>query len=922
MGVKISILTANLTGYDKDTVNEMIEHAGRPDVLTFQETWTYESQRTDFQVPGYTVYHKSSMNATSRRRGRRYGGLLTYIKDIYHAKECTIANTRILAIAVGGLLIANVYMPYNGHPDDTLYPRCVVDLEQLKENSDCMVAVGDMNPTGENAAIFNSFCVTNSLQFDTSVEWTFVEPRALNRSRLDFCLVEDSPLAKIESSRTLQNTPIKGGHLPVLSDLVVNEAAMIARPNAPCQKPAEYRNVPDVLPVEFHETVERLCAEAREKYHVSEDVLEFLSGIDSSVISALDKFYPVKRKRSGKQPNVMKFPVKEKTERDDAYTLWLLAAKPGKDHPISVAWRRAKLRFRRAVRVAKREQAQVDAKRYIRTNRRLRKVKAQNTAHTVEGAHGPQQVCSMWRARFAPTTDDSDDTGYESDEDLFFDNRGDFKFTKELLAGAIRATPCGKAYDSSTVGITPKMYQSDIVSESLAEAYNHLCTREKPQPSPGQAFNYYLRPTLKDQQKCKSVGKSYRPISISGLSLVFYERVLTTKSESDIDALLPTLSFAYRKGRGTGMAILKLKQLLQQKGSIALFLDASDAFGCIRWKKLFQLLRDKGFDSNLIAAISRLYSNSGGRIIWQGVESSRFVLRHGVRQGGSISGHLFNLYFALLDIAGGMAFIIFYADDLVIICVHPWAVTTVLHDLRNVSINLNIKWNPDKCKILQTDSRVTHQYRWYGSVIENVSRFVYLGWIIVRKTRNYDDEQALRQAGRFYAAAHEVMQSYGFVHQLPMEDRVNFAKCFGSVYCPEAYTSLSERVLSKLRAAHRYLYMKVTGWHGVESVEGGSSTASISIGSDDSDEEYYDTRSRWLYAHAASLLRSVSYMGVKGEPRSEPLELSYLHPAPTIEYQFRKAQYRISRTVKRLGIPLEMKSMKMSRTMEKLLAPG
>jgi len=51
---------------------------------------------------------------------------------------------------------------------------------------------------------------------------------------------------------------------------------------------------------------------------------------------------------------------------------------------------------------------------------------------------------------------------------------------------------------------------------------------------------------LKDNQKPKSVPKSYRPLSISGLPLVFYERVLEDATHADIEKHLPELSFAYR----------------------------------------------------------------------------------------------------------------------------------------------------------------------------------------------------------------------------------------------------------------------------------------------------------------------------------------------------------------------------------------
>ena len=262
--------------------------------------------------------------------------------------------------------------------------------------------------------------------------------------------------------------------------------------------------------------------------------------------------------------------------------------------------------------------------------------------------------------------------------------------------------------------------------------------------------------------------------------------------ERKVDHILPDLSFAYRPRRGTTMAILKLKQLLQRRGAIVFFLDASDAFGCIIWGKLFTELENQDFDINLIAAISRLYRMSSGRVIWRGTVSTTFVLQSGVRQGGSISGHLFNIYFACLDRISKYAVVIFYADDLVIIVFHPWAAVCVLAELTALSKNLNINWNPAKCKVMQMPSSVTHNFSFYGGILENVSRYVYLGWTIVRKLRNCGDEQAAKQASRLYAAANETSEAYSFVKELDWEERATFVKTFSGIYDPECYTSLSE----------------------------------------------------------------------------------------------------------------------------------
>lgn len=168
----------------------------------------------------------------------------------------------------------------------------------------------------------------------------------------------------------------------------------------------------------------------------------------------------------------------------------------------------------------------------------------------------------------------------------------------------------------------------------------------------------------------------------------------------------------------------------------------------------------------------------------------------------------------------------------------------------------------------------------------------------------------MRQASRFYAAAHEASQAYQFTRRLPWNERVNFAKVFGGIYAPEAYTSLSIKALSKLKAAHRYLYMRLTGWSGIESFDEEATVSSISIGSEDSNEEFYDTRSRWLYAHAAAMERTTLHQKVRG---CGTLLIEHLAAAPHVEYQFRKARYRIQQTIERLKIDICLEVIRLSR---------
>ena len=149
---------------------------------------------------------------------------------------------------------------------------------------------------------------------------------------------------------------------------------------------------------------------------------------------------------------------------------------------------------------------------------------------------------------------------------------------------------------------------------------------------------------------------------------------------------------------------------------------------------------------------------------------------------------------------------------------------------------------------------------------------------------------------------------------------MNFAKTFGGLYAPEAYASLSAKVLSKLKAAHRYLYMRLTGWTGEECFDEEATVSSLSIHSEDSNEEYYDTRSRWLYAYAATAEKTTVYQKVRTPSAIGTIVVEHLKPAPHIEYQFRMARYRVQQTMERLQFHLDLKMVRLTSCIRKAVA--
>ena len=78
---------------------------------------------------------------------------------------------------------------------------------------------------------------------------------------------------------------------------------------------------------EFLDCVNAHCIEAHSKYQATQCVETLLKDVDAAVENALDEYFPLKRKRKGRQNNIMRFPVAEKQHRDERYALLVLAGR-------------------------------------------------------------------------------------------------------------------------------------------------------------------------------------------------------------------------------------------------------------------------------------------------------------------------------------------------------------------------------------------------------------------------------------------------------------------------------------------------------------------------------------------------------------------------------------------------------------------
>src|SRR3989442_10193123 len=221
---------------------------------------------------------------------------------------------------------------------------------------------------------------------------------------------------------------------------------------------------------------------------------------------------------------------------------------------------------------------------------------------------------------------------------------------------------------------------------------------------PWNHYTYYKR------QADRTSLSNYRPITISSTISKIFEYVLV----DNFSPLLISnpLQFGYKPHTSCSNAIFLLRRVIQHFNNKAInvyvaSIDACKAFDRVNHYKLFFILIKNGLPSYFVHTLFNWYSRLNVKVKWQNSLSTVLNVLSGVRQGGVLSGYLFNLY-----VNGILASLrkkdlgchlknmfigaIMYADDLILLSASIYDLQSMLDICDSVGSELGIKFNPAK----------------------------------------------------------------------------------------------------------------------------------------------------------------------------------------------------------------------------------
>ncbi len=341
---------------------------------------------------------------------------------------------------------------------------------------------------------------------------------------------------------------------------------------------------------------------------------------------------------------------------------------------------------------------------------------------------------------------------------------------------------------------------------------------------PEDMMKTVLIPIVKDKNESLASSDNYRPIAITSVLSKILELLLLQRTSTQLQTTAN--QFGFKPKHSTDMAIYSLKYVTEyyvsQNSPVYIcYIDASKAFDRLNHWTLFLKLLDRGVHAVLVRSLAFWYCNQTFTVRWGSALSTPFYVVNGVRQGGILSPHLYNVYIDGLShmlckthagcyINGTCVNHFVYADDTVILAPSAQGLQDLLHVCEAYADAHNILFNVKKTKCMCVKTKflkdiVIPPLRLDGKDVEFTNEHKYLGFNVTDNMT--DDFDINRQIRQLYTKGNSMVNKFKMCSD-GVKAELFRVYCV-NMYCCTLWVNYSKAALRRLKVAYKTVFRKM-----------------------------------------------------------------------------------------------------------------
>lgn len=803
MNNKLKIVTINCKSLRRSS--KFIEElCSNNDVVALQETWllptdlhTLQNIHDSCDAIGTSAVDTSAGPLV----GRPHGGIAILYKKTLKATASILCETpRLAAIELtlsseNKLLIINIYMPTCKQDNFTEFVDCLSKIHAIKEESNCSdcLVIGDFNADSSTqfgrellsfCTEYNYECVDRTmLPADT---YTFVSDAHGSVSWLDHCLISET-VKKSITDICVDYDVTWTDHRPIHITLSINKLSRVSvgpensHTNPWAWRPRDrndivrYGNLMNIyLPHEKHREEPKTAAEINELYELIVTTMQIAAAGAFNKNKKRNKKY---KSQAGWSEHVAEHYAKSR----DALREWHCGGRPAAGE-LTDNRRLARSKFKEALKKCQQNEEQNKmnsiAKNFYNKNftnfwQKTNKICKSRSSipSNIDGETDKKRIADLFINKFThpppatqtyaqslQTASAGSDITCERDQP-----GGDTanSITPKLLQKIMSKTANGKSPGHDGLSIEHLKTLGRPLCVILCNLFRAIIKLEH---LPISLTRTVVVPICKDKQKDISNSNNYRPIALAPIIARLLEKVIHSLSEKYLYSSDHQMGF--KSNSSTTTAIYVVKQIAhyykhRNTSVIACYLDLSKAFDRVSHTLLWDKLRERGMPEILVRVLVKWHQQQTNSVRWNGEYSKPEKLYCGVRQGGSSSPVMFNVYMDELSsrlaesgvgcyMDGLCVNHASYADDMVLLAPSVSAMRLMLKICEDYAESHNMLYNASKSVYMVFESSNTPAenppLHLNGAALAKVSQVKYLGHLIDDKLRDEADIERQRRA--------------------------------------------------------------------------------------------------------------------------------------------------------------------------------